>query len=85
MSSQDKLPLLKSAIKMLSDTLTSQDKVSIVVYAGEAGVVLDGINGADSESLDAALAELKAAGAPTAVKASKQLTVWPASTLSVAG
>ncbi len=62
MSSQDKLPLLKSAIKMLSDTLTSQDKVSIVVYAGEAGVVLDGINGADSESLDAALAELKAAG-----------------------
>ncbi|WP_144168390.1 vWA domain-containing protein [Shewanella algae] len=44
MSSQDKLPLLKSAIKMLSDTLTSQDKVSIVVYAGEAA---GGTNGGE--------------------------------------
>ncbi|WP_439571545.1 vWA domain-containing protein [Sphingomonas sp.] len=41
MSSDDKLPLVKRALTMLADKLTPKDKVSIVVYAGAAGVVLD--------------------------------------------
>jgi Ca-activated chloride channel homolog len=41
MMSQDKLPLVKSALSMLADRLTSRDKVSIVVYAGAAGIVLE--------------------------------------------
>ena len=41
MSSDDKLPLVKRALTMLADKLTAKDKVSIVVYAGAAGVVLD--------------------------------------------
>ncbi len=41
MSSPDKLPLVKSALTMLADKLTKRDKVSIVVYAGAAGVVLE--------------------------------------------
>jgi Ca-activated chloride channel homolog len=41
MMSQDKLPLVKSALSMLADRLTARDKVSIVVYAGAAGIVLD--------------------------------------------
>ncbi len=41
MSSDDKLPLVKRALTMLADKLTPKDRVSIVVYAGAAGVVLD--------------------------------------------
>jgi Ca-activated chloride channel family protein len=41
MSSDDKLPLVKRALSMLAVKLTAKDKVSIVVYAGAAGVVLD--------------------------------------------
>jgi Ca-activated chloride channel homolog len=44
MSSQDKLPLVKSALAMLADRLGPKDKVSIVVYAGAAGIVLDPTN-----------------------------------------
>ncbi|ESQ87208.1 hypothetical protein ABAC460_20775 [Asticcacaulis sp. AC460] len=40
MSDPDKLPLVKSALSTLSDNLRSDDKVSIVVYAGAAGMVL---------------------------------------------
>ncbi|MFM9851926.1 MAG: vWA domain-containing protein [Sphingomonadaceae bacterium] len=41
MSDQDKLPLVKSALALLADRLSARDKVSIVVYAGAAGIVLD--------------------------------------------
>ncbi len=44
MNSQDKLPLVKSALAMLADRLGPNDKVSIVVYAGAAGIVLDPTN-----------------------------------------
>ncbi len=40
MNSQDKLPLVKTAMMGLADSLTPRDRVSIVVYAGAAGVVL---------------------------------------------
>jgi Ca-activated chloride channel homolog len=41
MDAQDKLPLVKSALAMLADRLGPKDKVSIVVYAGAAGIVLE--------------------------------------------
>jgi Ca-activated chloride channel family protein len=40
MSSADKLPLVKTALAGLADELSPRDKVSIVVYAGAAGLVL---------------------------------------------
>ena len=40
MDEQDKLPLLKSAFRLLVDTLGPDDTVSIVTYAGDAGTVL---------------------------------------------
>ncbi|MBW8881450.1 MAG: DUF3520 domain-containing protein, partial [Asticcacaulis sp.] len=40
MGSPDKLPLVKSALTTLSDNLRPDDYVSIVVYAGAAGLVL---------------------------------------------
>ena len=44
MYSQDKLPLVKTSLAMLADRLGPQDKVSIVVYAGAAGIVLEATN-----------------------------------------
>ena len=41
MESPDKLPLVKSALGLLADQLRPDDKVSIVVYAGNAGIVLE--------------------------------------------
>lgn len=41
MYDQDKLPLVKTALAMLADRLSPRDKVSIVVYAGAAGIVLE--------------------------------------------
>jgi Ca-activated chloride channel family protein len=41
MYDQDKLPLVKSALSLLADRLSPRDKVSIVVYAGAAGIVLE--------------------------------------------
>jgi Ca-activated chloride channel family protein len=40
MQPPEKLPLLKSAMKLLVDQLTENDRVSIVVYAGASGMVL---------------------------------------------
>jgi Ca-activated chloride channel homolog len=44
MFSQDKLPLVKSSLSLLADRLSARDRVSIVVYAGAAGIVLDPTN-----------------------------------------
>jgi Ca-activated chloride channel homolog len=41
MQDPDKLPLVKHALTLLADRLTRQDRVSIVVYAGAAGIVLE--------------------------------------------
>ncbi|MDB5680042.1 von Willebrand factor type A domain-containing protein, partial [Sphingomonas bacterium] len=41
MSSPDKLPLVKSALMTLAGRLRPDDRVSIVVYAGNAGIVLE--------------------------------------------
>ncbi|MFW2403245.1 MAG: VWA domain-containing protein, partial [Gammaproteobacteria bacterium] len=37
MNSNDKLPLLKNALKMLTRQMTAEDRVSMVVYAGASG------------------------------------------------
>jgi len=62
MSSANKLPLLKSAFGLLIEQLREQDKVSIVVYAGAAGVVLPPTSGANKEQILNALNNLQAGG-----------------------
>jgi len=60
MESQDKLPLVKKALTQLADRLTPRDRVSIVVYAGAAGMVLEPTN--RKEYVKAALDCLSAGG-----------------------
>jgi Ca-activated chloride channel family protein len=62
MADPDKLPLLKSGMKLLADQLRDDDKVSIVVYAGAAGLVLEPTAGKDKEKIKAALDNLEAGG-----------------------
>lgn len=62
MNSPNKLPLLKSAFKLLTGQLREQDKVAIVVYAGAAGVVLPSTSGSDKTAILAALDNLSAGG-----------------------
>ncbi|NQZ76840.1 MAG: von Willebrand factor type A domain-containing protein [Ekhidna sp.] len=62
MSAPNKLPLLKSAFKLLVNELRPQDKVSIVVYAGAAGVVLEPTDGTDKKKIMEALDALQAGG-----------------------
>ncbi|MEO9483373.1 MAG: von Willebrand factor type A domain-containing protein [Ekhidna sp.] len=62
MSAPNKLPLLKSAFKLLINELRPQDKVSIVVYAGAAGVVLEPTDGNDKKKIMDALDQLQAGG-----------------------
>lgn len=70
MSSEDKLPLVKSALSQLAGELGSRDRVSIVVYAGASGLVLEPTN--DPGKIRAALDRLSAGGS-TAGAAGLQL------------
>lgn len=62
MNSPDKIGLLKSALKLLSRQLNSDDRVSIAVYAGAAGTVLEPTPGNNQAKIAAALDQLSAGG-----------------------
>ncbi len=62
MNAPNKLPLLQSAFKLLVDQLRPKDKVSIVVYAGAAGLVLSPTDGTDKQKIKEALDKLSAGG-----------------------
>jgi Ca-activated chloride channel family protein len=70
MNSPDKLPLVKAALSKLAGELQARDRVSIVVYAGAAGLVLQPTS--DRDKIRAALDSL-AAGGSTAGGAGLQL------------
>jgi Ca-activated chloride channel family protein len=62
MQSPDKLELLKSALRLLVRELKADDRVSMVVYAGASGVVLEPTPGDQSATIGAALDGLTAGG-----------------------
>ena len=62
MKPPDKLPLVRTAMHMLTDILTRRDRVAIVVYAGSSGLVLPPTSGDQKERIHGALARLEAGG-----------------------
>lgn len=62
MNSPAKLGLLKSALKLMSKQMRAQDKISIVVYAGASGVVLEPVAANQSAKISQALDSLTAGG-----------------------
>ncbi|HUQ89351.1 MAG TPA: von Willebrand factor type A domain-containing protein [Vicinamibacterales bacterium] len=62
MMQTDKLPLVQSGMRMLAATLRARDRVAIVVYAGNSGLVLPATSGDRKERIDRAIADLQAGG-----------------------
>jgi Ca-activated chloride channel family protein len=62
MADADKLPLLKDSFRQLVPRLRAQDRVTLVVYAGSAGLVLPPTPGDQHEQILAALDRLEAGG-----------------------
>jgi Ca-activated chloride channel family protein len=62
MEDADKLPLFKRAFGLLLDQLSEKDTVSIVAYAGSAGIVLEPTKASEKTKILSALDELSAGG-----------------------
>ena len=62
MNAPSKLPLVKSAMRMLVEQLRPNDRVAIVVYAGASGLVLPSTNVGDGLNVLNSLERLKAGG-----------------------
>ncbi len=62
MEEPNKLPLVKASMKMLTDQLRENDKVAIVVYAGNAGLVLPSTTGKNKTAIKDAIDNLQAGG-----------------------
>jgi Ca-activated chloride channel family protein len=62
MTPENKLPMVKAAMRMLVNELRPKDHVAIVVYAGSAGLVLPSTAGNQKETILAAIDRLEAGG-----------------------
>jgi Ca-activated chloride channel homolog len=62
MMPDNRLPLIKTAMRMLVDTLREEDRVAIVVYAGNSGIVLHPTRGNHKAEINSAIADLRAGG-----------------------
>lgn len=62
MNAANKLPLLKSSLKMLVKELRPTDKVAIVTYAGSVGVALPSTSGNQKRTISEAIDALGAGG-----------------------
>jgi Ca-activated chloride channel family protein len=62
MEMPDKLPLVKSALRLLVEQLRESDRVALVVYAGSSGLVLPGTSGDHTEQILSAIERLEAGG-----------------------
>lgn len=62
MAPENRLPLALQGFRMLVDQLNARDRISIVVYAGAAGAVLDPTPGNERGRILAALDNLRAGG-----------------------
>ncbi len=78
MSGYNRLPLVKESLKVLVNQLRDEDKISIVVYAGAAGLVLAPTSGSQKQTIIDALERLQSGGS-TAGGAGIQLAYKTAS------
>lgn len=62
MMDDNKLPLVRQSLKLLADQLRAEDKVAMVVYAGNAGLVLPSVSGKEKTRIKDAIDQLEAGG-----------------------
>lgn len=68
MNSMDKLPLVQAAFSMLAENLNPTDRVSIVTYAGEDKVALQGAYGYETKKILGTIEDLSAGGSTAGSK-----------------
>jgi len=62
MMDENKLPLVKAAMRLLVNELRPRDHVAIIVYAGSAGLVLPSTPGTEKDKILDAIGRLEAGG-----------------------
>ena len=62
MEGPGRLPLVKESMKLMVDNMGAKDKIAIVVYAGNAGMVLPSTSAADKATIKKAIDNLEAGG-----------------------
>ncbi len=62
MMGENRLPLVKKSLYMLLDKLREKDVISIVVYAGKTGIILNAESGSNKETIKKAIEGLEASG-----------------------
>lgn len=62
MNSPDKLGILKAGFKTMVDNIDNLDRIAIVTYAGEAGVLLESTYGDEKDKIKEAIDKLGAGG-----------------------
>lgn len=62
MNEPSKLPLVQQSLRMLTEQLGEEDRVTMVVYAGSSGLVLPPTNGEKKSEILAAIDKLQAGG-----------------------
>ncbi|MBL7743897.1 MAG: von Willebrand factor type A domain-containing protein [Chitinophagaceae bacterium] len=63
MDMTNRMPLLKSAFRLLVSNLRAKDSVAIVVYGGYSGVMLNTVSGAEKDTILKTIDQLTPAGA----------------------
>lgn len=72
MTAPDKLPLLIQSFRLMLDALQPGDEVSIVSYAGRAGVVLSPTDVLERDQIESALLGLRAGGSTNGIGGLRQ-------------
>jgi len=72
MNQPDKLPLVQKSLRMLVNDLKPNDRVSIVVYAGAAGTVLEPTSGGNKGAIMSAIDRLSAGGSTAGAEGIRQ-------------
>jgi Ca-activated chloride channel homolog len=62
MHSENKLPLVKAALQSLVERLKKEDRIAIVVYAGDSGMALESTPVKNSSKIRSAIEKLQASG-----------------------
>ncbi len=68
MDQGNKLPLVKQAFLLLTENLRPEDTISIVTYASEDRIVLDGADGSEPSRIQTAIENLTAGGSTAGAK-----------------
>lgn len=72
MKRPDKLPLLKKSFAKMLDHMRAEDRISIIVYSGEARVVLEGVSAARKQTIEETIDRLRSSGSTKGKNALKR-------------